>query len=131
MAADGDDIAAQLGVVNSYIAERNYSQARDLLDQLLAFDDNYVPAWLTSGLLGTLMGNPERAASDYDKAAMLAREKSVVAREMQALSGFADAVLAQNRVDLARPVLARMAEIAPLDTRTLLVSARLAVSDKA
>ena len=130
LAANNEDNAAQLGVVNTYIAERNYSQARDTLDLLLSFDDNYVPAWLTSGSLGMIFGNAERAEGDYDKAATLAKEQSDDILEMQALSGFVDAVLARNRVDLARSALARMEEIAPQDTRTLLISARLAVFDR-
>ena len=126
----GDDIAAQLGVVNTYIAERNYSPARDSLDRLLSSDENHVLAWLASGSLGMLTGSPERAARDYGKAAKLARKKSDVALEVQALSGFTDALLVQNKVDQARPALDRMEEIAPQDTRTLVISARLAVSDK-
>ena len=49
LAADRDDMEAQLGVVQSYIAEQNFSQARETLNQVLSFSDKYVNAWLASG----------------------------------------------------------------------------------
>jgi len=124
--ADSDDVLAQLGVVNSFIVEQNFEQARETLNQVLTFDDSFVAAWLTSGSLSMLVRNVERAANDYQRAADLARQNSDTAQEIQALSGLANAVLVQRDNIKAELALKRMLEIAENDTRTLLISARLA-----
>jgi len=129
LTSDANDISAQLGVVASYIAERNYQQARATLDFVLTLDDSHITSWLVSGSLSMRAGNSIRAESDYEKAVSLARDHGDKAIEMAALTGLADAVLVQRKSDDARQVLVRMGEIAPNDTRTLLLSAKLASID--
>ena len=130
LAADADDVEAQLGIVSSYIEERNYLQARETLNQVLTLDDSYIPSWLASGALGMRMRDSKRAQSDYGKAVELARQAGHVGGEMQALTGLTDALLALSKHDEAREGLVRMRQIAPDDTRTLLVRARLASIDE-
>lgn len=130
LAVDAEDIDAQLGVVQTYVSERNYIQARETLNQVLLADADHVPSWLASGVLSLRMGNAARAVSDYRKAADLAREHEATAREMYALTGLTDALLVQGSADEAGSQLTRMQELAPDDTRTLLVAARLASMDR-
>lgn len=129
LASDPNDIGAHLGVVRSYVAERNYLQARDTLDLVLTLDDSHIPSRLVSGSLSMGAGNSVRAESDFEKAVNLAREQGDEDIEVVALAGLADALLAQNKSDDAREVLVRMAEIAPDNTQTLLVSAKFASID--
>jgi len=129
LTADHGDIEAHLGIVQSYIEEQNFFQAREMLDQLLTSDDNFVAVWLASASLSMRTQNAQRAASDFSMALKLAQDESDQSSEITALSGLADAVLAQGNADDARIALTRMLEIAPQDTRTLLISARLAAVD--
>jgi len=130
LAIDENDVEAQLGIVQTYVAEQNLWQARETLDHVLSsFDDN-VSAWLISGSLSMQLQNAERAQNDFAKAAELSAAESDVPNEMRALSGLAEAALSQGQADDVRPTLARMLQIAAEDTRTLLISARVAVLDK-
>ena len=123
--ADSEDIESQLGIVSSYVVEQNFVQARATMNQILTVHDSDVSAWLTSASLSMRTRDTERAASDYANAMRLLRERTDIPREMRALSGFAEAVMLQNKPDDARQALLRMQEIAPEDIRTLLVAARL------
>ena len=130
LASDSDDVAAQLGVVKSYVTERNYLQARETLNHVLSFDDSFIPAFQLSGTLNLQMRNPSRAAIDFKRAAELAKASANEGSEIQALSGLADAIFLQEKPDEARAVLERMVEVAPEDLRTILATARLAVADE-
>ncbi len=130
LARDADDLSAQLGVVKSYIAERNYLQARETLNYVLEADDTFIPALQLSGALNLQMRNLTRAAIDFERAADLARTRANARGEFEALSGLADAIFLQEKPDEVRVVLQRMMEVRPEDLRTLLVTARLAAADE-
>jgi len=129
LTSEPDNTEALLGVVQSYVIERNFLQARQTLDQLLEIDDSSVMAWIVSGSLSLHMQDARRAEGNLRKAADLAAADNDVLSEMMALHSLSEVVLAQRRVDDARVINARMSEIAPEDLRTLLVTARLAAAD--
>lgn len=129
LASNDDDISAYLGIVNSYIVERNFFQAREILNNIVSFGESHIAFWLTSGSLSLHMRDAKRSANDFTIAARLARESTDNAAEMIALSGLSDALLAESDIDAARQASVRMAEIASDDIRTLLLSARLASID--
>lgn len=130
LASDADDILAQLGVVKSYIAERNHLQARETLNHVLAVDEEFVPTLQLSGTLNLKMRNLTRAAIDFERAANLAKANADARSEFQALYGLADSIFLQEKPDEVRVVLQRMTEVGPEDLRTMLVTARLAAADK-
>jgi putative PEP-CTERM system TPR-repeat lipoprotein len=128
--ADPQDVAAFLGVTRTYVAERNYFQAREVLRNALELDEEYIPSWLASGHLATRTGDLDLALTDYTRATLLAQKAGDKVREMEALAGQANAVLSQQNVDAARVVLERMQLLAAQDPRSLLVSARIAAADE-
>jgi putative PEP-CTERM system TPR-repeat lipoprotein len=127
---DESDLAAQLGIVNSYIAERNGLQARETLNQILTTNDSYVPALQLSGVLSMQLRDVNRAVVDFRRAAELARADGDTQKEIPALYGLTDAIFLQGQPDEARPIVERMQELAPDDLRTMMVTARLAAADK-
>jgi putative PEP-CTERM system TPR-repeat lipoprotein len=128
--ADPQDVAAFHGVAKTYIVERNYIQAREVLRNALELDEEYIPAWLTSGDLALSTGDLSRALSDYSRAAQLAQKVGDRFQETEALAGQANTVLGEQNFDAARVTLDRMQLIAPQDPRTRLISARIAAADK-
>lgn len=130
LAEKDDDAAVQLRVVETYIGERNYRQARETLNQVLVGNDNYLQAWLGSASLSMQLGNLERAASDFETATKLAVSQSQPVLEMQALFGSAEAGFALGKADDVRPILQRMQEIGADDTRTLMTVSRFAAVEK-
>lgn len=130
LADKDDDAAVQLRVVETYVGERNYRQARETLNQVLVGNENYLQAWLGSASLSMQLGNLERAASDFETATKLAVSQSQPTFEMQALFGSAEANFAMGHDDDVRPVLRRMQEIDADDTRTLMTVSRFAAVEK-
>ena len=130
LAVDPSDIPAQLGIVQSYVAERNYLQARDMLDQVVAAAPDHIQSWLAAGALSLRSRDTERAVREYGRAAELARQRGNTTIEIFAIAGMTDALFAQNSADQVRPQLARMQEINAEDMRTMLVAARLAATDQ-
>ena len=128
--SDQSDIEAYLGIVRTYVADRNPQQAREVLHNALQQDDAFIPSWLLSGSLAMRTGDLERAIMDFGHAAELAAQSGDEAREMAALAGQADAELARQDIDAARATLDRMAILGERDTRTLLVSSRIAAADR-
>ena len=124
------DIDAYLGVVRTYIVERNYFQAREVLRNALEQADDYIPAWLMSGSLAMRTADLERASTDFARAANMAQQSGAEAQEMAALTGQADAELARRNLDAARIIFDRMTLLGAQDPRTLLLSARIAAADK-
>lgn len=129
LADNAGDVEAMHGVAISYISERNFDQARENLNQLLAEYGQYLPAWLTSGSLAIRARQLDRAESDFRTAVQLASEQEDRPRQLAALAGLGETLLVMGNVDEARTIGARMAELAPDDTRTLLISARLDAAD--
>jgi putative PEP-CTERM system TPR-repeat lipoprotein len=130
LAGNSEDSWAQLGVVNTYIAEENFSQARETLNQVLTFDDQFVPAWMASGSLALRMRDAVRSESDYRNALEIAQNMSNQGLEIQALSGLADALFQQRNFEAVTEILPRMVDISPQDMRTLMVAAKLDVANE-
>lgn len=130
LAEKDDDAAVQLRVVETYVGERNYRQARETLNQVLVGNDTYLQAWLGSASLSMQLGNLKRAASDFETATKLAVSQSEPILEMQALFGSAEVGFALGKEDDVRPILQRMQEIGADDTRTLLIVSRFAAVEK-
>jgi Tfp pilus assembly protein PilF len=49
LASEPENVAAKLGIVSSYLTERNDVQARNTLDEVLSLHPDAVDAWLMSG----------------------------------------------------------------------------------
>ena len=130
LSSDENDIEAYLGVVRTYIADRNVEQAREVLRIALALDEAYIPSWLMSGSLAMRAGDLEVAARDFARAAVLSRQAEDDGREMSALTGQGEAELARQNFDAARIIVDRMKLLRAQDSRTLLLSARIATTDE-
>lgn len=126
---DANNPEALLGVVQSYIDERNFLQARQSLDEILPVVPQFAPAWISSGLLAMRSQEAQRAESDFGTAVDLTNQARNRMLEMQALYGRAEALFSLRRVDDIHSTWQRMSEIAPEDSRTLLITARLAITE--
>lgn len=126
---DRHNLGALLGVVQSYIDEQNLILARETLDRVLDIDANNVPGWISSGTVSTLMQQHERAGADYANAVRLANSAENLPAEMVALYGLADTQLGMGLQENAQLTHSRMHRISAEDSRTLVVSARLAAAD--
>ncbi len=62
---------ARLGQALVYIEIRQYTQARQILDQLLAEDPSFAEAWANRGILNDREGRYEEAVHDYREALRL------------------------------------------------------------
>ncbi len=94
LSTDNADVNAQLGIVTSYLIERNYTQARATLDQVLTTSENAVEPWLMSGQMYFDRRNAQGAGNHFDKALSLAVSQGDVAMETRALAGLSEAQLA-------------------------------------
>ena len=130
LSIDESDLYAQLGIANTYLAERNRMQARETLNHVLATGEDFVPALQMSGMLSLQTRDIERAVRDFSRAAELAKAGGDMAGEIQALYGLSEALFLQQDVDATRPVLERMQEVAPADVRTMMTAARIAAADQ-
>lgn len=128
--SDANDVEAYLGIVRTYLADGNLLQAREVLQNGLQLNDSHVPSWLTSGLLALRSGDLEMAARDFSRAAELAKQTGDAALEMSAMTGQAEAELARDKLDAVRIIYDRMLSLGAQDTRTILLSARIAVVEK-
>lgn len=126
---DSHNREALLGVVQCYVDERNLTPARETLNRVFDVDVNYIPAWISSGTVSTLMQDLGRAEADFTRAADLADHAEDVAAGMVALYGLADTQLAVGFQEKAQLTHARMQLISVEDSRTLVISARLAAAD--
>jgi len=126
---DESDLEAQLGIVNSYIAERNGLMARDTLDQILTTNDSYIPALQLSGTLSMQLRDIDRGIVDFRRAAELSKATADKRNEILALYGLADAMFLQGQPDEARMIVERMQALAPNDLHTMMMTARLAAAD--
>jgi putative PEP-CTERM system TPR-repeat lipoprotein len=125
-----NDVPAQLGIVSSYLAERNFVQARATMDHVLTTSADAIDAWLLSGRMHFERRNAELAETHFDKALGLAvSQKNNIAREM-ALMGLTESLLAQNKTELARESVQELTTLSPNAPGTKYLSARIAYLDQ-
>jgi putative PEP-CTERM system TPR-repeat lipoprotein len=125
-----NDVPAQLGIVSSYLAERNFVQARATMDHVLTTSADAIDAWLLSGRMHFERRNAELAETHFDKALGLAvSQKNNIAREM-GLMGLTESLLAQNKTELARESVQELTTLSPNAPGTKYLSARIAYLDQ-
>jgi cellulose synthase operon protein C len=125
LAVAPDDFQAKLGVVSSFFAERDFSQARSHLDRMLVPGIN-AAAWLSSASLHLAMQNSAAAEKDYVQGLTSARAQSDRDGEIASLMGLTETRLAQNDLEGAKEALRQLRPLAPEDLRTRYLVARLA-----
>ena len=127
--AEPENVDAQLGVVSSYVAEKNVEQARAILDQIITSEPDSTRVWLASGSLNLQLRAYERAQADFEAALEQAERRDDLVSEAQALSGLAEALLAQEKSDRAREIVMRLAASAPNSLPASILEARIASID--
>jgi cellulose synthase operon protein C len=125
LAAVPGDSSANLGVVSSFVAEKNFSQARSYLDPMLVPGVDYA-AWLASASLHLTANKPVTAEKDYSRGLDAARAQSDRNGEIAALIGLVETRLAQNDLTGAKEALQDLQPLAPKDLRIRYLVARVA-----
>ena len=120
-----DDFRAKLGVVSSFVAEKDFSRARSYLDGMLVPGVNNA-AWLSSASLYLATNNTAAAEKDYVQGLDSARAQSDRNGEIAALMGLIETRLAQNDLEGAKEALQQLRPLAPEDLRTRYLVARVA-----
>ena len=125
--SDPADIKARMGMVSSFVADKNFAEARASLDQILEANPDEVGVWLYSGSLQVQLRNFEAAAASFKTALGLVSANGAADQaRRQALAGLAEALVEQDRVDDARPHLEQLVAEAPEALQTKLLVARIA-----
>ncbi len=125
-----DSLDARLGMVSSFVAERNFAQARGAIDHILETNADNPRVWLYSGSLNARLRDFENAAANYQVALDRADALSDGASRLQALAGLAESFLGQQEVERARRQIDLLATEAPESFPTKLLIARLAYIDE-
>ena len=127
--SDENNVEAQLGVVSSYVSERNFVQARATLDQIISSSGDAVEPWLLSGSLYFQARNVGLAETHFQRALELAESQEDRNFRLLALSGLGDVYLAKNDVESARAISDRMMEMAPGAPGAMHLASRVAYID--
>lgn len=130
LASDSEDIDALLGVVETYIAAKNFSQARETLNQILSRHDESTAARITSGSLYYRTRRFEPAERDYRTALELAVQDSERQNEILAWTGLAEVRLAEDKLVEAKVAVDRLLVLAPDAIATIYFDARVAYLGK-
>ena len=125
-----EKLDARLGIVSSFIAENNFAQARGGIDQILeTFPDN-PRVWLYSGSFNARAGDFKSAEANFKVALDLATSRNDEASQIQARTGLAESMLAQQDVESARTQIEQLKTDAPQSLQTKLLQARIAYNDE-
>lgn len=130
LSADNANVDAQIGIVSSYLIERNYLQARATLDQVLAMSENAIEPWLVSGEMHFDRRNTQGAEKHFAKALGLANSQDDFVAKARALAGLSEAQLAQDETELARENIQTLTVLTPNAPNAMHLSARIAYIDK-
>jgi Tfp pilus assembly protein PilF len=125
-----ENLDARLGVVSSFIAEENYAQARGGIDQILETYADNPRVWLYSASFNARSGEFESAEANFKVALDLATSADDEASRIQALTGLAESMLAQQDVESARTQIEQLKTDAPQSLQTKLLQARIAYNDE-
>lgn len=125
-----DDLDARLGIVSSFVAEGNFTQARGGIDQILETNADNPRVWLFSGSFNSRIGDLETAEANYSAALKLASSQGAKSGRLQALGGLAEILIEKQDVDSARVHIAKLASEAPQSLQTKVLIARIAYLDK-
>lgn len=125
-----ENLDARLGVVSSFIAEENYAQARGGIDQILETYADNPRVWLYSASFNMRSGDFKSAQANYSVALDLATSADDEASRIQALTGLAESMLAQEDGESARTLIEQLKADAPQSLQTKLLQARIAYNDE-
>lgn len=128
--AEENDITAQIGIVSSYLDERNFVQARATMDHVLTTSEDLADAWLLSAQMYMGRKNAALAETHFDRALSLAVSQNNDAAQVQSLIGLGDALLAQSKTDSARARIEELKVLAPQVPAAMQLAARIAYIDK-
>ncbi len=130
LVSDDSNVEAQLGIVSSYVRERNYLQARATLDQIISANGDVIDPWLASGELYFETGNAKLAETHFSHALELAEQQNHGRAQIRALTGLGDALLAQSETDRARSIAEDLIGLAPNSPSAMHLTARVAYIDE-
>ena len=128
--SDETNVEAQLGVVSSYVRERNFMQARATLDQVIAFSGDAIEPWIVSGNLYFQARNVGLAETHFQRGLELADDQEDRNAQSRALSGLGDVYLAKDDVESARTAADRMMEMSPGAPGAMFLASRIAYIDE-
>ena len=130
LAENPDDVEAKLGVVSTYMAQKNFLQARATMELLLGSNPDNMSVWISSGMLNFQVRDFESAEENFRRALSLLSAEDMTESSIQAYSGLADALLAQDKFEDAIEVVAKLDELAPNSIPAMHLAARIAYLDE-
>jgi putative PEP-CTERM system TPR-repeat lipoprotein len=125
-----ENLDARLGIVSTYVVERNYLQARGSIDSVLESFADSSRAWLYSGSFNMQVGDFKTAGAHYEVARELASSKNNMVARLKAVTGIAESLLERQDVESARPYVETLIATAPESLQTKLLAARIAYADQ-
>ena len=125
-----EDLAAQLGIASSYVAERNFVQAQSAIGHLLESHPEAPQVWLYSGGFNARTGDFEAAEANFRVALDLANAQNSRSARLEALSGLSNSLFELGESDEARQYVEELSSEAPQSIETRLLVARVAFIDK-
>ncbi len=128
--SDENNVEAQLGIVSSYVRERNFMQARATLDQVIASSGDAIEPWIVSGSLYFQARNVGLAETHFQRALEMADEQEDRNAQSRALSGLGDTYLVKNDTESARTIADRMTEMSPGAPSEMYLASRVAYIDE-
>lgn len=127
---DAGNIAAQLGIVSSHVAEKNFLQARATLDMVLASSENAIEPWLLSAQMYLEVRDMDSAEAHFSRALDLAVDQDNREAQASAMASLGELLLAKGNEDRAREFADKLMVLAPGLPASMLLSAHLAYVDR-
>jgi putative PEP-CTERM system TPR-repeat lipoprotein len=127
--SDSENIDALLGIVSTHVAERNYVQARSMLDQVMTSHPEVTEVWLSSASLSNRLRDYESAEANYEIALQRANEHDHRLDQIRAIAGLSEVLFAQEKIDEVRSRVDQLVNLSPNGFAALVMDARLAYVD--
>jgi putative PEP-CTERM system TPR-repeat lipoprotein len=126
LSANAENIDALLGVVQTYMTEGSFAQARDSLNEVLANHESNAQAWIVSGSLYYQAGRYELAERDYQTALGLTSGNADRQTEILVWTGLAEVRFAAEDADGAKMAVDQLLALSPDGLTTAYFDARMA-----
>ncbi|WP_405229991.1 XrtA/PEP-CTERM system TPR-repeat protein PrsT [Lentisalinibacter sediminis] len=124
--SDPTNSPARLGLASTYVAQQNNSEARRILDELLAADPEFAQGWRASASLHLASGDAELAVKDFERAVELSAADDDTEDQAQALGGLIEAHLAAGDTAAARAAVEELQSLTGGNIASRYLTARVA-----
>ena len=130
LADDPRNLEALLALHVAYRLEHRQEEARNTLDLALQHDPDYIPAWIASAALSMSERDPNRSATEYERAIELARERGDLPLQVSVLARLIELRLTTRDLTRARAEIAAYMTLAPGSVEGKFLDARLKYAEQ-